>query len=321
MIEGLDGTRAGAFGLTLLADPLNIGILEALKEGPLALPDLRRFVGAPPQTTLRNRLKVLGEAGAVDRRQEPGFPGHVSYELTKSGRALSGTARTLAAWLVAAPDRPLEVGSPAARGAVRALAGGWNTNMLRALAARPLSLTELDRIITGINYPTLERRLDAMRVTGQVARLQVNGSRPYRVTKWLRQAVAPLVATVGWEQEATVDTSNLHRFDVETLFLLAIPMLELSEAPDGVCRLEVQLDSTNSSSGVGAVITNRRGEPITCRAGFKEDAANWVRGTTTAWLDALNGHDRSGIAIGGDTRLPEALITGFQRMATAKSPV
>jgi DNA-binding HxlR family transcriptional regulator len=316
MIEGLDGTRAGAFGLTLLADPLNIGILEALKEGPLPLPDLRRFVGAPPQTTLRNRLKLLGEAGAVDRHQEPGFPGHVSYELTKSGRALSGTSRILAAWLAAAPDHALELGSPAAKGAIKALVGGWNTNMLRALAAKPLSLTDLDRVLTGINYPALERRLDAMRLTGQIQPLQANGARPYGITHWLHQSVAPLVASVDWEQRIRLRTPEVHRLDVEALFLLAIPMLRIPEAPDGTCRLEVKLSSKNSEDPAGVVVTIDGGRPISCRAGLNVEAPNWVSGTTATWLGVLSGDDQADLVIGGDDRLPEALVWGFQQMPT-----
>jgi DNA-binding HxlR family transcriptional regulator len=316
MIEGLDGTRAGAFGLTLLADPLNIGILEALKEGPLPLPDLRRFVGAPPQTTLRNRLKLLGEAGAVDRHQEPGFPGHVSYELTRSGRALSGTSRILAAWLAAAPDHPLELGSPAAKGAIKALVGGWNTNMLRALAAKPLSLTDLDRVITRINYPALERRLDAMRLTGQVQPLQSNGTRPYGVTSWLRASVAPLVASVDWERRIKPRTPEIHRLDVEALFLLAIPMLRVPEAPNGTCRLEVQLSGRKSADPAGVVVAVDGGRPISCRASLSEDALSWASGTTTAWLDVLSRNDQTDLTVGGDERLPDALVTGFQQIST-----
>jgi DNA-binding HxlR family transcriptional regulator len=317
MSEGREITRAGAFGLSLLADPLNVEILDALKDGHLPLPDLRRAVGAPPQTTLRNRLRVLAEAGAVDRHQEDGFPGHVSYELTQSGRALAGTARILAAWLTAAPESPLKIGSPAARSAVKALVGGWSTNVLRALAAKPLSLTELDRVITGINYPALERRLDAMRLTGQVVAVQANGSRPYSVTRWLREGVAPLVAAVGWERRAILGTPALNRLDVEALFLLAIPMLRLSGAPDGACRLEVQLAGKKSSEAAGVVITIKGGRATSCRASLQGQAPNWTSGTTAAWLSALGGHDQTGIAMGGDPRLSEALISGFQEMLTS----
>ncbi len=40
--------------------------------------------------------------------------------------------------------------------------------MLRALAAGSLSLTELDRLIGALSYPSLERRLVAMRLAGLV---------------------------------------------------------------------------------------------------------------------------------------------------------
>jgi DNA-binding HxlR family transcriptional regulator len=314
MIEGLDGTRAGAFGLTLLADPLNIGILEALKEGPLALPDLRRFVGAPPQTTLRNRLKTFGEAGAVDRHQEPVFPGAVSYELTKAGKALNGTARILAMWLAAAPDQSLELGSPAAKGAIKALVGGWNSNMLRALAVKALSLTELDRLLTDINYPALERRLESMRLTGQVIPLAGNGTRPYGLTRWQRRSVASITAAIHWERLAKMKTPDLRRHDVETLFLLSTPLLRVPEAPDGPCRLEVKLTERAKLASAGVTITIASGKAVACRASVQEEVPNWASGTAAAWFDALEGRPTMGISVGGNAPLATALISAIRHI-------
>ena len=58
-----------------------------------------------------------------------------------------------------APEGPLALGSSTAKSAIKALVEGWGTNMIRALAARPLSLTELNGLISGLSYPSLERRL------------------------------------------------------------------------------------------------------------------------------------------------------------------
>ena len=73
------------------------------------------------------------------------------------------------AWLAQAPQGSIPLGSEPAKGAIRALVGGWGSTMLRALAARPLSLTELSSVITGsLSYPALERRSRAMRAARQL---------------------------------------------------------------------------------------------------------------------------------------------------------
>ena len=56
-------------------------------------------------------------------------------------------AEVVEAWLARAPQGSIPLGSESAKGAIRALIGGWGSTMLRALAARPLSLTELSSVI------------------------------------------------------------------------------------------------------------------------------------------------------------------------------
>ena len=71
-------------------------------------------------------------------------------------------------WLRQARYGPISLGSTASRSAVKALVDGWSTNLVRALAARPLALAELNRFISISSYPTLERRLGAMNQAGLV---------------------------------------------------------------------------------------------------------------------------------------------------------
>jgi len=65
-------------------------------------------------------------------------------------------ADTVEAWLARAPAGPIPLGSEVAKAAIKALVDGWEATMLRALAARPLSLTEFDSLIAGLSYPALE---------------------------------------------------------------------------------------------------------------------------------------------------------------------
>jgi DNA-binding HxlR family transcriptional regulator len=145
---------------------------------------------------MRSYLRTLTDLGVLERRRQSEFPGCVSYAITRSGKKLLAVAEVLEWWLHEAPDGPIDLGTRAAKGATKALVDGWSSTILRALAARPLALTELNRLMPHISYPTLERRITAMRLVGQVKARREGASRgnPYEATRWLRQAVAPLTA-------------------------------------------------------------------------------------------------------------------------------
>ncbi len=190
------GVRAGGTVLSLLAGPLCAPILRAHLDGPLRLPDLREQIGGAAQTTLRGQVGNLRAIGALERHVRTGMPYTVENELTDVGRGILGVAEVVEDWLSWAPQGPIPLGSEPAKGAIRSLVGGWGSTVLRALAARPLSLTELSGVIPDLSYPSLERRLSAMRASRQVEVLhnESGKARPYGVTDWTRQAVGPLVA-------------------------------------------------------------------------------------------------------------------------------
>lgn len=127
---------------------------------------------------------------------------------------------TLQAWLQLSPAGPIELGSIAAKSAIKALVEGWGSNIVRALATRPLSLTELNSLIPRISYPSLERRLTAMRQVNLLETQSTHGrTTPYEVTEWLRRAIA----AIGWERRyariapliSGVWTSPLEELDVD----------------------------------------------------------------------------------------------------------
>jgi DNA-binding HxlR family transcriptional regulator len=306
--------RAGAYGLSLLSNPLNALILEALGDRRLTLPDLHRAVGLPPQTTLRAYLRVLIEIGVLSRYQEGGFPGGVSYELTDSGRDLLEAGQILENWLTTSPDRAISLGEPAAKGAVKALVDGWSTKVLRALAAKPLSLTDLDRLIPSVNYPALERRLAAMRSAGQIQAEQGHaGSRPYKVTDWLRTAIGPLLAATNWEQSRTPDaTEPFDRLDAEATFLLAVPMLELSGRQEGACHLAIEAVDAGHPGMAGVVVGFEEGRPATYRSDKHAEASTRLFGSTSAWLRAFSGLIDSGLEISGDAHLADAVLKSLR---------
>jgi DNA-binding HxlR family transcriptional regulator len=307
------GGRAGTEALKVLSAPINVHVLRALAQGPRSLMDLRREAGSPPQTTMRGHLRALIATGAVARIRHSEFPGTVNFELTESGRQLWAVATVLEAWLELAPNGPLELGSAAAKGAVKALAEGWGTNVIRALAARPFSLTELNGLITGLSYPSLERRLGAMRLAGQIERLPGPGrGTPYTVTPWLRRAIAPLAAAARWERaNAAEDSAPIRRLDAEAAFLLVVPLLRLPAELSGSCRMAVAIPSAGGERLAGVLVEVRDGEILSCRATLQGHADGWASGSAPDWLRAVIERDTDRLEIGGEWQLARGLLDGL----------
>jgi DNA-binding HxlR family transcriptional regulator len=281
----------------------------------MALVDLRRATGSPPQTTTRNQLRMLTRIGVLERRQQSHFPGSVEYELGKAGRELLGVARATQSWLGAAPDLPVELGTPAAKNSIKALVDGWSSTVVRALAARPLSLTQLSRLISTINYPSLERRLTSMRLTGQIATSEksLGRSRPYAPTPWLRRAIAPLAAAAAWERTFKGgEASPIAAIDVESAFLLALPLLRLPAHLGGTARLVVEFRSVDGQvvhAGASAGVVE--GVVTSCVSRLEGPADGWSSGPIGAWLRAAIEGDIDGLEVGGDCELVVALIDGL----------
>jgi DNA-binding HxlR family transcriptional regulator len=307
--------RAGAFALSLLSVPLNVHALQALEQEPTALIDLRRTMGSPPQTTMRGHLRTLTEIGAIECVRRAEFPVTVDYALAAGGRELLGVSKVLQSWLEQSPEGPLRLGDPGAKSAVKALVGGWSSGIIRALAARPLSLTALSRLIAGLNYPSLERRLAAMRLAGQIEAVpgESRGT-PYRATRWLRGAVAPLAAGSRWERNrAAANSAPIGRLDVEAAFLLTVPYLRLPAETSGACRMAVELQGGSASSGLAGVLTTvDAGRVVSCVSQLTGPADGWASGTPTAWMDAILENDIEALEIGGDGDLVRELTGGLR---------
>lgn len=310
------GGRAGTQALTLLSTPINVCVLETLAEEPRSLVDLRRAAESPPATTMRGHLRVLTETGVLVKRRQTDFPGAVDYELADSGRDLLAVAEVLRAWLAAAPDGPLPLGSAGAKSRIKALVGGWSTNMIRALAARPLSLTELDSLISSVSYPSLERRLAAMRLAGQVeARTGRGGSTPYAVTEWLRRAIAPLAAATRWEHRNVRDEAiPIGPHDAEAAFLLTIPLLRLAADVSGSCRLAVEIGGGARNRLVGVMVALEGGRVSSCVCRLEGSPSAWAVGPAAAWMAAVIRGEADRLDLGGDHDLGRALLDGFRKV-------
>jgi DNA-binding HxlR family transcriptional regulator len=302
--------RAGAFALSLLSVPLNVHVLQALEAEPRSLTNLCRAVGSPPQTTLRKHLQTLHRLGVISKQRGPKFPGTVDYELADPGRDLLQVAAILQNWLSACADGPLTLGALGSKGTIKALVEGWSSTLIRAFAGRALSLTELDALISGLSYPSLERRLASMRMAGLVRRCQGRGrGTPYVVTDWLRLAVAPLAAAVRWERRhVPAEATPVGRLDIETGFLLSVPLVQLPSGQSGVCRLAVETSNGGERRLAGVLVGIEEGSVAYCRARLEGNATAWASGPTAVWLRAVLEHDTDALEVGGDCDLAYEIV-------------
>jgi DNA-binding HxlR family transcriptional regulator len=312
-----DAPRAGAHLLALLANPVSAQILRAHLERPLRLAELHDQVGWAAHTTLRTAVANLRQIGALRKNKLMGTPYAVETVLTPAGEEMVEVADVLDAWLARAPQGPIAPDNEAAKGAIKALAGGWSSTVMGVLAAKPLTLTELDRLIPEISYPRLERRMTSMRACGLVEPVESESQgTPYAVTDWLRLAVAPLGAATRWERRHLEGGPPLTSVEVEAGFMLAVSLVPLSESPSGTCALAVErVQGATRGAGevlAGVTVKVENGETVVCMPRLSDTPRTWVKGPAETWFDAVLEGSPGDLHIGGaDTQLAHDLVTGI----------
>ena len=266
---------------------------------------------------MRVYSRELIEIGALERHRQPSFPGAVEYSSTEAGRALLKIAEIHRHWLQKSPAGPIALGSTASRSATKALVEGWTTNIIRAFAAKPLSLTDLSRLIPKVSYPSLERRLAALRLADLVEPCPgPSRGTPYRPTLWLRRAVVPLAAGAWWERRYLTKPPQIGRFDVETAFLLLIPILDLPSDLNGKCRLSVELQGS-SPTLAGVTINIKDGEVASCSSRLKGDPDGWAIGSPRSWIRRMYGQDGD-LDVGGDAKLAREIVDSIRKGALSE---
>lgn len=298
-----------------MAAPLNGLVVRALAAEPKRLAELRSDLGGPAQSTLRGNLTKLMELGVLERGTGT-RPSALAYQLTEFGRDLLLAVGAVEAWLRQAPQGPVELESAAAKIAIKALIGGWASTVVRALAARPLTLTELDKLIDSYTYPALERRLSAMRLVGLIeADPDADGStgRHYTVSSWLRRAIGPLSVAARCERRHMPSTTApIGRLDVESAFLLVVPMISLGSGVEGTFQLAVEGGRADSGRPwAGAQVTFEKGSVASCVARLETQPENWVLGLPSAWLEAVIGRDPDALRFGGESDAGREIVKGL----------
>lgn len=310
--------RAGGKALSVLAAPLNLQVLRALSKRPMRLAELRKATGLPAQTTLRGHLANLVEIGVLTKRPTQQMPYAVENELTPLGQGLLAVADRLETWLSKAPEGAIPLESAAAKGAIKALVDGWESKMIRALAARPLSLTQLDRLISDFSYPALERRLASMRLAGLVeGQRGQGGGTPYSVTEWARLGVAPLATASHCERlHMRQDSAPVTQIDIEAAFLLATPLVGLSPDVAGSCQLEVEASPGAMPRPAGVQVTVERGRVVSCVSRLQESPGAYAAGTALKWFHAVKDGNVKELRFGGNGQLAEEVVGGLHSAFT-----
>ena len=276
-------------------------------------------MGWAAQGTVRSAVDNLRAAQALSKASTGDSGNGVTTELTPAGNEMLLVADAIEVWLARFPDGEIHPDSEEARSAVKALAGGWSTTLTRALLHGPLTLSELHSHIPDINYPALERRVAWMRTTQQIEPVEKEGrGTPYVATDWLRYAMAPVSLAGRCElrhlEDAGVPVADI---EIETWFLLTLPLVTLPDDASGSCMLASQTQGMEAIGGgeprlAGAVVEVDRGRLASCEPGIARDPDTWAIGSMAGWLDAVVDGQIENLRVGG--RRPQMaldLISGL----------
>jgi DNA-binding HxlR family transcriptional regulator len=248
------------------------------------------------------------------------MPYGTATELTEAGREVLFVIEVVERWLTGSPQGPIQIDSDAGKAALKALSEGWNSTMVRELADEPASLTELDRRIAAMSYPSLERRLSRMRSTRQVEPSPGDGrGQPFAVTDWLRHSVAPLCAAGRCERlHMAAASTPITGVEIEAAFLLALPLVPLPETANGLCVLSVlpeamqNGDPVASPEAAGVTVQVESGTMVRCIPAVLENGPVWALGTPMAWLSAVIDGHFEGLRYGGaELQLAADLVNGL----------
>ncbi len=271
------------------------------------------------ESTVRATLSNLRRVGALAKETAGNSSQAVETRLTAAGQEMVFVADVIDTWLARAPNGPIRPDSEGAKTAIKALAGGWSSTLMRALASHPFTLTELSTRIPEVSYPSLERRLNWMKMSGQIAPVEREGrGMPYVATDWLRQAIAPLCAAGRCERRHFIPGGPpITEIEVETSLLLATPIAPLPGDARGSCMLAAQTDPVGPGEGrelAGIVVESEKGRVLSCVPGIRAKPSSWVVGTPDAWFDVVIEGRIDDLRIGGESpQLGLDLVAGLHQ--------
>ncbi|HYH54515.1 MAG TPA: hypothetical protein VD761_10330 [Solirubrobacterales bacterium] len=269
------------------------------------------------EATIRGAIANLRDAGALEKRSTDHASNSVATVLTPAGEEIQTVPEALEVWLAQCPEGPIQIDNPHVKVAVKALAEGWSSTLMRLLATSPLTLTELSDLIHDVSYPALERRINWMRATGQISPLPKEGrGTRYAPTSWLGRAIAPLAVAGRCERRHIDDAPPITDVEIETSFLLALPLVDLPRRARGSCVLVSRTDPVIGEDPdpqvAGVAVEVSKGEIVSSTVTIDSEPTTWVIGTSDVWLNAVIDGNFEHLRIGGtNPRLALDLVKGI----------
>jgi hypothetical protein len=218
------------------------------------------------------------------------------------------TAAILERWLCACPDGPLALG-PAAEPVLEALAAGWSSTVIHALAAQPRMLSET---IAAVAPEARKDAIHAIRALEEVELLMAMPGpqeKTLAVTEWLRRGIGPLAAAARLETaEEREDAAPIDPRDVEAAFLLTLPLTGgLADDICSSCRLTVPMPDPRDGL-VGVVVQIEWGRIVSVSTDLTIWSDTYASGPPLAWIETLIDPSESQLDAGGALEVPIALV-------------
>jgi DNA-binding HxlR family transcriptional regulator len=310
----VERSRAGGEVLSLLSDALNSSILRALMGGPLPVPELGRRLGQTSRTTRFSRLRNLERLGVIMREKRPGTPPVAYCELSRAGRELLPVVRRFARWLAESPDGPSSPDEPDGARAIKALAVAWDTTVLRWLAERPCSVTELDSLSPpDVTYHEVRKAREALSAAGMISPVASDErGQPSAANEWTRRAAGSIAAAIRWEKASLVGAVPLTPAGAEGLLRMLLPLVEIQPSQSGVCELRIDRHADLSVLVTEGQIVACDPAPSGPRVGrLSGDAEAWFRAFLDGRIDSLRMH--------GGIQLTAVLAGGLHRACVQSS--
>jgi DNA-binding transcriptional ArsR family regulator len=243
----------------------------------------------------------------VLRRSQGLIGPRTSMRTTSKGEEFLFVAATIERWLRNCPLRPLELG-PRGALALAPLVCSWSATITHALAAEPLTMDELARIVGHLDHDTVVAHVEPMERSAQVEALPGGGETRYALTEWGREGIAPIVAAVRYElRYPEDDVLPPDVFDVEASFQMALPLVKLPAELRGSCRLGVEV-AGEEPMVAGSTVNVERGSVLASTALLDRDPETWATGSPLDWCEDVVNPASGQLQAGGDVDLAVALV-------------
>jgi DNA-binding HxlR family transcriptional regulator len=189
----------------------------------------------------------------------------------------------------------------------------WTLLIVRDLAAGPRRFVELQRVLPGISTEQLRSRLNRMVADGMLTRKRYREVPPrvdYELTERARELMPILAELARWGYEWTWSAPRAsERVDIGAIFRLA-PGLVNPNGATGKVEFTVTDGKPDGETASYTFSLTENGVSLIELPSSDSDAR--VTGNTAAWVNAFSpGQDRNGLAIQGDPKLAELLLSGL----------